>query len=92
MIGRPVRLQWMRADEHGWDPKGPPSCSITAPTSTTRARSAKWEADIFLNEQPMQRSGATLLAATLAKLPKFGQAPESTMRGWGSRTTLPTAS
>jgi nicotinate dehydrogenase subunit B len=22
--GRPVRVQWMRADEHGWDPKGPP--------------------------------------------------------------------
>jgi nicotinate dehydrogenase subunit B len=21
--GRPVRLQWMRADEHAWDPKGP---------------------------------------------------------------------
>ena len=23
-IGQPVRLQWMRQDEHGWDPKGPP--------------------------------------------------------------------
>jgi CO/xanthine dehydrogenase Mo-binding subunit len=23
-LGRPVRVQWMRADEHGWDPKGPP--------------------------------------------------------------------
>jgi CO/xanthine dehydrogenase Mo-binding subunit len=22
--GQPVRVQWMRADEHGWDPKGPP--------------------------------------------------------------------
>jgi CO/xanthine dehydrogenase Mo-binding subunit len=22
--GRPVRVQWMRADEHGWDPKSPP--------------------------------------------------------------------
>jgi len=32
MIGRPVRLQWMRADEHGWDPKGPLSYSTTAPT------------------------------------------------------------
>src|SRR5262252_5890888 len=21
--GRPVRLQWMRHDEHAWDPKGP---------------------------------------------------------------------
>jgi CO/xanthine dehydrogenase Mo-binding subunit len=24
-VGQPVRVQWMRADEHGWDPKGPPS-------------------------------------------------------------------
>lgn len=23
-IGKPVRVQWMRHDEHGWDPKGPP--------------------------------------------------------------------
>ena len=24
-MDRPVRVQWMRADEHGWDPKGPPT-------------------------------------------------------------------
>ena len=24
-VGKPVRVQWMRADEHGWDPKGPPT-------------------------------------------------------------------
>ncbi|HTX53014.1 MAG TPA: molybdopterin cofactor-binding domain-containing protein, partial [Candidatus Baltobacteraceae bacterium] len=23
-VGKPVRVQWMREDEHGWDPKGPP--------------------------------------------------------------------
>jgi CO/xanthine dehydrogenase Mo-binding subunit len=23
LVGRPVRVQWMRHDEHGWDPKGP---------------------------------------------------------------------
>ena len=23
-LGRPVRVQWTREDEHGWDPKGPP--------------------------------------------------------------------
>ena len=23
-VGRPVRVQWMRWDEHGWEPKGPP--------------------------------------------------------------------
>ena len=24
-VGKPVRVQWSRADEHGWDPKGPPT-------------------------------------------------------------------
>jgi nicotinate dehydrogenase subunit B len=24
-VGRPVRLQWMREDEHRWEPKGPPT-------------------------------------------------------------------
>lgn len=23
-VGKPVRVQWMRGDEHGWSPKGPP--------------------------------------------------------------------
>ena len=23
-VARPVRVQWMREDEHGWEPKGPP--------------------------------------------------------------------
>jgi len=23
LVGRPVRVQWSRQDEHGWDPKGP---------------------------------------------------------------------
>src|SRR6266849_2448685 len=22
-VGKPVRVQWMREDEHAWDPKGP---------------------------------------------------------------------
>ena len=24
VVGQPVRVQWMREDEHGWEPKGPP--------------------------------------------------------------------
>jgi hypothetical protein len=75
MIGRPVRLQWMRADEHGWDPKGPPVLLDYRADMDSEGQITRWEADIFLNEQPMQRSSATLLAAVLAKLPKFGSGP-----------------
>ncbi len=74
-IGRPVRLQWMRQDEHGWDPKGPPLLLDYRAGIDDQGRIAAWEADIFLPERPMRRSGATLLGAVLAKLPKYG--PES---------------
>jgi nicotinate dehydrogenase subunit B len=72
IIGRPVRLQWMRSDEHGWDPKGPASLLDYRAEVDNDGRVTKWEADVFLYERPMQRSGATLLAATLANLPKLG--------------------
>lgn len=72
LLGRPVRLQWMRSDEHGWDPKGPPVLLDYRASLDDQGRIASWQSDIFLSERPMQRSGATLLAATLAKLPKFG--------------------
>jgi CO/xanthine dehydrogenase Mo-binding subunit len=74
-IGRPVRLQWMRQDEHGWDPKGPPLLLDYRASIDDQGSIATWEADVFLPERPMRRSGATLLAAALANLPKFG--PES---------------
>ena len=40
-VGRPVRVQWMREDEHGWDPKGPPQLlDIRRPRSTADGRIA----------------------------------------------------
>ena len=71
-IGRPVRLQWMREDEHGWDPKGPPALLDYRASIDDQGGIAAWEADGFIPERPMRRSGVTLLAATLANLPKFG--------------------
>jgi CO/xanthine dehydrogenase Mo-binding subunit len=71
-IGRPVRLQWMRQDEHGWDPKGPPLLLDYRARIDDRGAIVAWESDIFMPERPMRRSGVTLLAATLAGLPKYG--------------------
>jgi CO/xanthine dehydrogenase Mo-binding subunit len=71
-LGRAVRLQWMRADEHGWDPKGPPTLLDYRATLDAEGRIAAWDADIYLPERPMARSGATLLGAVLAGLPRYG--------------------
>lgn len=71
-IGRPVRLQWMRNDEHGWDPKGPPTLMDYRASIDAQGKIAAWEADIYLPERPMKRSGVTLLGAVLADLPRYG--------------------
>ena len=85
-LGRPVRLQWMRSDEHGWDPKGPPVLLDYRASIDDQGRIAAWGSDIFLSERPMQRSGATLLAAVLAKLPKYGSgSAASIIRAWAFR-------
>src|SRR5476649_711051 len=62
----------MRSDEHGWDPKGPPTLLDFRAKIDDKGGIGAWESDIFLPERPARRSGETLLAAVLAKLPKYG--------------------
>ena len=88
-INRPVRLQWMRADEHGWDPKGPPTLLDYRATLDAEGRIAAWDADIYLPERPMRRSGATLLGAVLAGLPRYGSDEGIYDPGLGIPYTLP---
>ncbi|MFO1313393.1 MAG: molybdopterin cofactor-binding domain-containing protein [Burkholderiales bacterium] len=70
-VGKPVRLQWMRQDEHGWDPKCPPTL-LDYRARVDGGRIAAWEADVFMPERPARRSGVTLLAAASAGLPRWG--------------------
>ena len=48
----------------------------------TRARSPLGKSDMFLTEQPFQRSGVTLLAAVLAEAPEFGSGAGIYNPGW----------
>jgi CO/xanthine dehydrogenase Mo-binding subunit len=68
-IGKPVRVQWMRADEHGWDPKSPPSLYDYRASLDANGQVISWESDAFMAARPKQIS-VTLLAADLAQLPK----------------------
>jgi CO/xanthine dehydrogenase Mo-binding subunit len=47
-VGRPVRVQWMREDEHGWDPKGPPQLIDIASTFDMQGRIGDWRAELFI--------------------------------------------
>jgi CO/xanthine dehydrogenase Mo-binding subunit len=66
--GKPVRVQWSRADEHGWDPKGPPTLIDVRAAMDASGNVTAWEGEFFV---PQSAGGfhVPLVAATLADLP-----------------------
>jgi CO/xanthine dehydrogenase Mo-binding subunit len=46
--GRPVRVQWSREDEHGWDPKGPPQLLDLTAALDDSGHLAAWRAEQWL--------------------------------------------
>ncbi len=47
-LGRPVRVQWSREDEHGWDPKGPPQLLDIRGALDEQGEVAAWETEAWL--------------------------------------------
>lgn len=68
-LGRPIRVQWMRADEHGWDPKGPPTLLDMRAGVDAAGNVVGWESEAFIPDR-FKPWGVTLVAAELAGLPK----------------------
>src|SRR5205807_374425 len=67
--GQPVRVQWSRADEHGWDPKGPPTLvDLRAAVDGAGAVTA-WESEVFIPQQTAGSLNVPLVAATLTGMP-----------------------
>jgi CO/xanthine dehydrogenase Mo-binding subunit len=63
-IGLPVRVQWSRQDETGWDPKGPQQLIDIEASLDANARILAWNTQMWL---PNQAPGArALLAADAA--------------------------
>ncbi len=66
-VGRPVRVQWMRWDEHGWDPKGPPTLVDLEVALDASRNVVAWKGDFYI---PVGGPAAVwLLTAELARLP-----------------------
>lgn len=42
-VGKPVRLQWMREDEHGWEPKGPAQLDIIRAGVDSQGKIIAWD-------------------------------------------------
>lgn len=47
-VGRPVRVQWSRADELGWDPKGPPQLLDLSGSVDTEGRILDWRTEMWI--------------------------------------------
>jgi nicotinate dehydrogenase subunit B len=42
-VGKPVRVQWMRADEHAWDPKGPAQLTTVRAGVDAQGKVIAWD-------------------------------------------------
>ncbi len=64
--GRPVRVQWMREDEHGWDPKGPPQLIDLDASLDGEGRIAAWRTEMWLPAATKGMPHVPLLAPAAA--------------------------
>ena len=69
-VGRPVRVQWMREDEHGWDPKGPPQLLALEGALGPDGRIAAWRTEMWLPKATANLPNIPLLAAQAAGIPQ----------------------
>ena len=51
-VGAPVRVQWMRHDEHGWDPKGPAQLHDLRGGVDANGNIVAWETQMYLPDGP----------------------------------------
>ena len=70
-VGRPVRVQWMRHDEHAWEPKGPAMVMQARGAVDGNGRAVAWEYEVWSpthSTRPRGNAGETL-AGQLQGLP-----------------------
>jgi nicotinate dehydrogenase subunit B len=90
--GRPVRVQWMREQEHAWEPYGPAMLSKARAALDGNSRVVDWEYEVWSNTHSTRPGGAGSLLAGQ----QFGEAfPEPAPKpiplpdGGGDRNAIP---
>ncbi|MBV8747594.1 MAG: xanthine dehydrogenase family protein molybdopterin-binding subunit [Xanthobacteraceae bacterium] len=89
--GRPVRVQWMREQEHTWEPFGP---AMTARISAAldRGKITSWQHDVWSNSHSTRPGTAGSLLAGLAVAKPFAEPPPALIpqpEGGGDRNAIP---
>jgi nicotinate dehydrogenase subunit B len=88
-VGRPVRVQWGRADEFAWEPKGPAMVSRVRGGLSATGEIIAWDYDVWTPTHTTRPGGepARLFAGELVDPP----APAAPFhRGGGDRNAIPT--
>jgi nicotinate dehydrogenase subunit B len=68
-VGRPVRVQWSREDELGWDPKGPPQLLDISGAVDANGNILDWRAEMWIPQTTRGMPSIPLLAPAAAGLP-----------------------
>jgi nicotinate dehydrogenase subunit B len=87
-LGKPVRVQWSRADEHGWDPKGPPTLLQHRAALDEGGNLLAWESELFAPDRS-KPFAVTLTTAEHAGLPKDEAFPGNIHQGMAVSYTFP---
>ncbi|MDB5616804.1 molybdopterin cofactor-binding domain-containing protein [Tardiphaga sp.] len=92
MPGVPVRLQWMREQEHAWEPFGPAMLTRLKASVGAEGKITDWHFEVWSNTHSMRPGGAgSLLAAQHMENPFAVPAPKPLPlpEGGGDRNAIP---
>jgi nicotinate dehydrogenase subunit B len=90
--GVPVRLQWMREQEHGWEPYGPAMVTKLKASLDDSGAIADWSFEVWSNTHSMRPGGAgSMLAAQHMEKPFAVPDPKPLPlpEGGGDRNAIP---
>jgi CO/xanthine dehydrogenase Mo-binding subunit len=90
--GRPVRVQWMRDQEHGWEPYGPAMVTHARASLSGDGRIVDWQYEVWSNTHSTRPGPAgQLLAARHVAAPFQPPPPRSLPQpdGGGDRNAIP---
>ena len=90
--GRPVRVQWMREQEHAWEPFGPAMVTKLKASLDDGGKIADWQFEVWSNTHSMRPggAGAMLAAQHMAQSIKPPEPkPLPLPEGGGDRNAIP---
>ncbi|WP_454621735.1 molybdopterin cofactor-binding domain-containing protein [Bradyrhizobium cenepequi] len=90
--GRPVRVQWMREQEHTWEPFGPAMVTQLKASIDAGGRIADWNFAVWSNTHSMRPGGAGTLLAAQHMAQGFAVPPPKPLplpEGGGDRNAIP---